>query len=169
MGCGAARIVRIEVLQDGVELVLPIALLRRLEPRLAPGEHAKVDPADPANLRLSLPLRLSTRSGRTEVLVASPRPRKADPVLVAALRQAHRMLSRDTRGRLSLDAAPDTSHRRRLIRLAFLAPDLQRTILGGEQPERLTLARLLESDLPLSWPAQRRMFDAIASERHHRR
>src|SRR5690606_28319909 len=39
-----ARIRRVEVLRDGVELALPIALLRRLEPRLVSGEEAAVDP-----------------------------------------------------------------------------------------------------------------------------
>jgi len=78
------------------------------------------------------------------------------------------MLTRDTHGRPKLDAAPDTSHRRRLVRLAFLAPDLQRAILAGEQPEHLTLARFLDSDLPLSWTAQRRWFAALASESHYR-
>jgi DNA invertase Pin-like site-specific DNA recombinase len=164
-----ARIRRIEVLRDGVELALPAALLRKLEARLATGEEAAVDPADPALLRLKLPLRLSTQKGRTDVVATASRSRKADPVLVAALRSAHQMLTRDTRGRSTLDAAPDTSHRRRLIRLAFLAPDLQRAILAGEQPERLTLARLLDGDLPLSWAGQRRMFAAIASEYRHRR
>ncbi|MFC3085394.1 recombinase family protein [Tabrizicola soli] len=164
-----ARILRIEVLRDGVEVVLPITLLRRLEPRLATGEQAAVDPADPTHLRLELPLRLSTHRGRTEILAAAPRPRKADPVLVAALRSAQQMFMRGTQGRPTLDAAPDTSHRRRLVRLAFLAPDLQRAILAGEQPENLTLARFLDSDLPLSWAAQRRMFEVIASENHHRR
>lgn len=77
------------------------------------------------------------------------------------------MLTRDTHGRPMLDAAPDTSHRLRLIRLAFLAPDLQRAILAGDQPERLTLARFLESDLPLSWVGQRWMFAAIADESEH--
>ncbi|MCA0273121.1 MAG: recombinase family protein [Proteobacteria bacterium] len=164
-----ARIRRIEVLREGIELVLPIALLRRLEARLASGEDAAIDPADPAQLRLKLPLRLSTHRGRTEVLAATPRVRKADPVLVAALRSAHQMLTRDTHGRPTLDAAPDTSHRRRLIRLALLAPDLQRAILAGEQPDRLTLARFLDSELPLSWAAQRRMFAAIATEHQHLR
>jgi site-specific DNA recombinase len=163
-----ARIRRVEVLRNGVELSLPVALLRRLESRLANGEEAAVDQADPAQLRLKLPLRLSTRRGRTEVLAAAPRARKADPILVAALRSAHQMLTRDTHGRPTLAAAPDTSYRRRLIRLAFLAPDLQRAILAGAQPEHLTLARFLESDLPLSWAAQRRMFAAIAEEHRHR-
>lgn len=164
-----ARIGRAEILKDGIELTLPSAFLRRLEPRLAKGEQAAVDPADPAQLRLKLPMRLTTQSGRTEVLAAAQHPRRADPVLVAALRSAHHMLARDTHGRPRLDAAPDTSHRRRLIRLAFLAPDLQRAILAGEQPERLTLARFLDSDLPLSWAAQRRMFAAIGDGHHHPR
>ena len=151
------------------ELNLPGALLRRLEPRLASGEVAAVDPADSARLRLKLPLRLSTHRGRTEVLAAAPRARKADPVLVAALRSAHQMLTRDTHGRPTLAAAPDTSHRRRLIRLAFLAPDLKRAILAGALPERLTLATFLDSDLPLSWAAQRRLFAASACEHRHRR
>jgi hypothetical protein len=160
---------RVEILQDGVELVLPVNLLRRIESRLAPGESASVDPADPTHLRLGLPLRLSTRDGKTEVLTASPRVRKADPVLVAALRAAHQMLSRDRRGRPLLEAAPDTSHRRRLVRLAFLAPDLQRAILAGTQPEELTLAAFLDRDLPISWTAQRRMFETPGSGSHRRR
>jgi hypothetical protein len=149
-----ARIRRIEVFRDGVDLALPAALLRKLEARLATGEEAAVDPADPALLRLKPPLRLSTQKGRTEMVATAPRSCKADPVLVAALRSAHQMLTRDTHGRSTLDAAPDTSHRRRLIRLAFLAPDLLPAILAGEQPERLTLARFLNSDLPLSWAGQ---------------
>jgi site-specific DNA recombinase len=164
-----AGIRRIDVLRDGVELILPIALLRRLEARLAPGEQAAVDQANPAYLRLCLPLRLSTLGGRTEVLAASPRPRKADPVLVAALRAAHQMLSRDPRGRPSLDTAPGSSHRRRLVRLAFLAPDLQRAILAGQQPDNLTLASVMDRDLPLSWTAQRRMFEMRGSDRPPRR
>ncbi|MEO0655322.1 MAG: hypothetical protein AAFY77_10695, partial [Pseudomonadota bacterium] len=57
-----------------------------------------------------------------------------------------------------LEAAPATPHKRRLVRLAFLAPDIQRTILAGKQPADLTLARLLAVDVPLEWAAQRRAF-----------
>ena len=42
----------------------------------------------------------------------------------------------------------------RLIKLAFLAPDITDAILRGGQPLHLTLARLLEMDLPLSWSIQ---------------
>jgi hypothetical protein len=136
-------------------------MLWRLEERLRSGEYAAIDPAHPGHMRLTLPLRLSTRGGRTEVLATAPQPLKADPVLVGALRAAHRMLSRDDRGRPALTAAPDSSHRRRLVRLAFLAPDLQHAILAGAQPDQFTLARLMDDGIPLSWTAQRRMFEAL--------
>jgi hypothetical protein len=49
----------------------------------------------------------------------------------------------------------------KLIRLAFLAPDLQARILDGRQPRGLTLKALLRWDMPADWDAQRRTFDAL--------
>lgn len=43
---------------------------------------------------------------------------------------------------------------RRILRCAFLAPDLVQAILDGRQPPELTLERLLQA-LPLDWAAQR--------------
>ncbi len=142
-------------------LYLPVGHFLRLRPHLGPGESAELDPVDPARLRLALPLRLHRGAGRTEVLGAAPRPLRPDRTLVAALRSAHRMLSHDRSGAPLLAAAPATSHRRRLVRLAFLAPDIQRAILAGVQPPGLTLARLMEGDLPLSWARQRQMFSLV--------
>ena len=46
----------------------------------------------------------------------------------------------------------------RLIRVAFLAPDIVTTILSGSQPPQLTASRLMESTrLPLDWPSQREL------------
>jgi len=42
-----------------------------------------------------------------------------------------------------------------ILSLAFLAPDLTKAILKGEQPPGLRLAHLLAADLPLSWAEQR--------------
>ena len=50
------------------------------------------------------------------------------------------------------------SYATRLVRLAFLAPDLLAAILEGEQPDDLTAARLLRAcrrGLPLDWREQR--------------
>jgi len=43
----------------------------------------------------------------------------------------------------------------KLIRTAFLAPDLVEAVLGGRAPTRLTLAELTD-DLPWDWNEQRR-------------
>ncbi len=46
-------------------------------------------------------------------------------------------------------------HVRNVMNLAFLAPNITDAILRGEQPQLLTLAHLIRSDLPLSWRDQR--------------
>lgn len=73
------------------------------------------------------------------------------------------MLPTDRTGKPYLEAAPETSYQRRLIRLAFLAPDLQATILEGRQGPGLTLAALMAEDLPLSWAGQRKLFGGLAA------
>jgi hypothetical protein len=45
----------------------------------------------------------------------------------------------------------------RLLKLAFLAPDIVEAILEGRQPADLELQRLLQ-DIPLGWEEQRRRF-----------
>lgn len=50
----------------------------------------------------------------------------------------------------------------RLARLAFLAPDLQRSIVDGTFPASLRLEHLLNGEMPISWAAQRTMAWAAA-------
>ncbi len=45
----------------------------------------------------------------------------------------------------------------RIMRLAFLAPDIVEAILDGHQPADLELERLMKG-IPVSWDAQRRAF-----------
>lgn len=47
---------------------------------------------------------------------------------------------------------------RRMIRPAFLAPDLKVEILDGRQPVGLTLEAVTRSELPLDWVEQRRLY-----------
>lgn len=47
---------------------------------------------------------------------------------------------------------------RKVSRLAFLAPDIQRAILDGRQPAGLTLKAMRLSSLPCDWEARRRLF-----------
>jgi hypothetical protein len=84
-----------------------------------------------------------------------------DRPLIAALRRAHRELSaiganpNGTDNLANARGLPDP-YLRRIAGLAFLAPDIQQSILVGRQPAGLTLKRLIGSELPLDWREQRR-------------
>ncbi len=45
-----------------------------------------------------------------------------------------------------------------MIRLAYLAPAITQVILDGIQPPHLTLADLMQRDIPVDWTEQRRAF-----------
>jgi hypothetical protein len=47
------------------------------------------------------------------------------------------------------------------VRLAFLAPDLQRAILAGEQPSGLYLEQPIHNPIPMSWAEQAALFDTL--------
>lgn len=83
-----------------------------------------------------------------------------DGSLITALRKAHRELANhgiSAVRREALDQArglPDP-YLRRIASLAFLAPDIQQSILAGRQPAGLSLKRLTQIELPLDWSEQR--------------
>ena len=159
-----ALLTRIEVHREGVQLLMPVAHLSAMRSRLGSGEHIANDPVDPQQLRLSIPLRIQTRGGRTEIIGGGNSMERPDPTLIKALRTAHAMVERDASGMPILTAAPASPWRRSLVRLAFLAPDLQNAILTGHQPQGATLAKLMAGDMPLSWNEQVRKFGAPAAE-----
>lgn len=47
---------------------------------------------------------------------------------------------------------------RRMIRPAYLAPDLKASILDGRQSIGLTLEAITKSEMPLDWNDQRRLY-----------
>lgn len=152
---------KVELREGRLTVTLLTNDLASIRRRLRDGERAFADPSDPGQIILILPFHLSTRRGRTEIVggdKAGPRP---DPTLIRALRQAHAMVERDRTGLPTLEIAPGTPHRNRLVRLAFLAPDLQQAILTGRQPHGLTLAALIDGRMPILWTEQRRMFGAV--------
>jgi len=149
---------QVEIYADTLHLLLPAALLYGVKRLLGEREQADTDPTDKTRMRLILPLRMQLRGGRTSIAGAIPSAARLDPVMVKALRAAHAMVETDNAGMPSLEAAPDTAHRRRLVRLAFLAPALQKAILAGTQPPDLTLARLIQDPTPLLWSSHLRIF-----------
>ena len=119
-------------------------------------------------LRLVAAVRPVFRGGRTWLVAPDGQDTMAagggDPAIVTALWRAHRELAVTCSGPttsnddLARATSPADSYRRRIAKLAFLAPDIQRALIEGRQPAGLTLQALLEADLPLSWDAQREAF-----------
>lgn len=103
-------------------------------------------------VELALPL----RGGKRHIVLGKRRPREKDKTLIAALRRAHTMVEKDRGMPLALTAS-SSPYERRIQRLAFLAPDIQRAVIEGCQPHGLNLERLVKSELPISWQEQRRL------------
>lgn len=120
-------------------------------------------------LRITSPMKVRTRGGRTERIDASARPARYSPdrALIAGLRRAHIELKAagiditDPRSPIESARGIDDPYLRKLTRIAFLAPDIQRIILEGRQPPGLKLADLLAHELPFDWDEQRRLFDIV--------
>jgi len=151
---------RIDLDLRKVHLTLRKSLLpRHLQVRLVP------HPADPALGQISLHLHCRIRGGRSFIQSASlpDGPARPDSALIGALLKAHAFAASlgwtDGVARSSPSVLPPAnSYERRLTRLAFLAPDLQRAILEGRQPRHLTLKDLITRTIPGDWSAQRAMF-----------
>jgi site-specific DNA recombinase len=150
------EIVRSVHLSDrGLQVTLDAAQASSsLAARLAEGEV--ILDRSPQSVSILLPIRFSVNGGRRVIAAASPLPPQPDPVLIAALRKAHSML-RTERGLPVIETAPASPYERSILRLAFLAPDIQRAILDGRQPRRLNLEALKQIDIPLAWSNQRQV------------
>ena len=100
--------------------------------------------------------------GRQLVQQSGPASGRLDRSLVKAIAWAH-----DLRHRLERsddigvrDLAREDGCSRpyviRMIKLAYLAPEITQSILDGTQPPHRTLADLLRRDIPVDWTEQRR-------------
>jgi len=90
-------------------------------------------------------------------------PRRVDRALVLALARA-RSWMRALRQAQFVDTAEiahryelSDAHVRRLLRFAYLAPDIVEAIVEGRQPRILTVKLLLRG-IPLDWADQRAAF-----------
>jgi hypothetical protein len=115
---------------------------------------------------LTIPARLK-RTGIEMRLVVDDgsEPANVDPVLVRLLLRAHtiraRLLGEPSRTlkEIAAEEGISSSYVTRLLRLAFLAPDIVTAILNGRHPPQLTANRLMDDTrLPLDWVAQRESF-----------
>ena len=109
-------------------------------------------------IRLTLPIAFGTKSNGSAIETASTGVPARDPRLITALKRAHTMIHRDKTGLPVMNQRPQSPHERKLVRLAFLAPELQLDILMGRQPRSMTLAKFLKEPLPLLWSEQNSRF-----------
>lgn len=117
---------------------------------------------------LLIPARLKRRGGAKRVVgpagsAAIEAPR-VDPALIKALVRAEAwkaaLLQSDGKTIADLAAVEKITQQyiHNLLPLAFLAPDLKRTILDGRTPPDLTLQALVKAEAPLAWADQRALW-----------
>ena len=114
---------------------------------------------------LTIPARLK-RTGIEMRLVVDDgsEPANVDPVLVRLLLRAHAIRARLLEEpslplkEIAAEEGISSSYVTRLLRLAFLAPDIVTAILNGRHSPQLTANRLMDDTrLPLDWTAQREL------------
>jgi hypothetical protein len=91
-----------------------------------------------------------------------PNPALVDLVMTAG---KYRDFVLANRSRAMVDLAHEkgmgASHFARLLRLNYLAPDIQAAIVDGTQPETLTRWKILHGAIPLDWEQQRQLLGFV--------
>jgi hypothetical protein len=121
---------------------------------------------DAVAIILKAPLPGVRARARKEILVpggAGSQPRRIDQALILALARARSWIRALRHGEYA-DTAEiarrfglSDPHVRRLLRFAYLAPDVVMAIAEGRQPSAVTV-RLLLRGIPLAWSDQRAAF-----------
>ncbi|MCH8997376.1 MAG: recombinase family protein [Proteobacteria bacterium] len=165
-----ALIVRIDVQATTVDIHLVPARL----PDLLRGNPLDLSPAsecaeDADRMTLSVRARFKRVGKETRMIISGIGPNeseaKPDPSLIKLIVKAHRLLEKLMSENLGIGDIAESqgvhhSYVSRLIRLAFLSPEITEAILDGRQPLGLTAAKLMQvSRLPLEWRAQRQALD----------
>ena len=148
-----------ELRQDGIRLSINLPI----------GPSEKLSGHGPTHLNLTrlIPLQMRRRGIEMKFVVngdskASPR---TDPALLKMIVRAHcwfeDLVSGHAASMVEIGNREKVRKRyvSRIIRLAFLAPDIVEQIVKGCQPPELTAESLLKdrAQLPLSWESQQRM------------
>jgi hypothetical protein len=153
-------IARIDVRPKTVDIhLLPSRLPNLLTD--SPPAVAKPDAQAPTTT-LSMPVQLQRTGLEMRLLIEGEHAREPDIGLVKLLIKARAYAAQFTNGAAqSLEdiAAREQvtgSYVTRVLRIAFIAPDITAAILRGQHPRQLNAAKLLaNSRLPLSWSQQR--------------
>ncbi|MBX7528636.1 hypothetical protein [Qipengyuania vesicularis] len=146
------RIAKVRLASEGLVIELtgidPVAITSRL----LDGE--RLTHSDKDRSAVLLPLAFPLGGGKRAVTSTGRIVTNPDPILIAALRRARSMVEWQ-RGLPTMPAGPVSRYDCNILRLAFLAPDIQRDILEGKQPQSLNLENFKKLDVPLCWSKQR--------------
>ncbi|HEY1615111.1 MAG TPA: recombinase family protein [Rhizomicrobium sp.] len=151
--------------------LLSLSDRKLIEARQGALEAGEVVREDGARLELTLPVRAKFHGGAARMTNPScdTTPATHDAALLKALARAHRWRQMLLTGEVtSIDEIArrfglDRGHAGKTLNLAFLHPALQRAIASGAQPPTLTLTRLLDVQLPLSWTAQQAIIGRLST------
>jgi hypothetical protein len=162
-----AVVTKVQVHSDRVDVTLDhmgVALWLNAKDQQQPA-HVGGDDRERYLTVLTIPARLK-RAGIEMRLVVDDgsEPANVDPGLVRLLLRAHviraRLLEEPSLPlkEIAAEEGISSSYVTRLLRLAFLAPDIVMAILNGRHPPQLTANRLMDDTrLPLDWTAQREL------------
>jgi len=161
---------RIEVLSEKVTVIFNETRLQATTSQLTPEHRVRIDRLDRRGdvPVVEIDVRLIRRGG-TMVAVgpngsSAVSSARIDHTLTAALIRAEswkrRLLSGEIESINDIADAESVSDAfvRRMIRPAFLAPDLKAAVLDGRQPAGMTLEAITRADLPLDWSEQHRLY-----------
>jgi hypothetical protein len=126
--------------------------------------------ADNGNLKIHIPMLIRRMRGRKMVIAPQALdgeiPGAAVPVQAAVIQALARAFSWaeiletgqvKSISELARNLAVDSSYVTRVLKLTTLAPDIVEAIINGEEPDGLSLARLIKS-FPVEWSEQRTLF-----------
>jgi len=151
-----ALVDRVELKSDGIRVSIKLPI--------ASAEKSRAQLPDQVAIARSFPMQLKRRGVELRLIVGDHNRSAAivDLSLLKAVARAHRWFDEISTGKarsLAAIAAREGLAVRyvgRLIRLAFLAPEIVESIVEGRQPTTLTAEALTRRiELPLSWCSQR--------------
>ena len=119
---------------------------------------------DPERLTFTAPFSAKRRGVETR-LIMSATTAKSDTTLITNIARAHAWLNRIKTGDTIRDIASYeyTSAKRvqETLEYAFLAPDIVRDVLAGNQPLGLTSTWIATHKIPACWSDQRALFATL--------
>ena len=146
---------QVPVSPRGFEIRMPVALMATTLGVASLAEKG-------TSITFDIPARL-TRTGRSVRLVHSDgrasTERKPDATLLRLLIKARRWWAELAKGEVDIKTLAQTegvtpSYMTRIVRLAFLAPEIVEAILSGRQAARMDGKRLAEGEIAIDWKLQ---------------